>query len=134
MKPLVLFIYCPILLNVIGEFLIKVSSGPDTLGFSSNNVLSIVTNGGIILGVASIFLAAVLWIIGMSKFQLSYMYPYLSLTYVLIILGSDILLKEDVSINRYVALACIVIGILIMSKSPNVKAKELSNESNKSTI
>ena len=79
------FILLPIFFTVIGEFLLKYG----VMGISTGEfigVLALVTNIEIIVGVALIVSSALLWIIGMSKFQLSFMYPFLSLNYVLIIL------------------------------------------------
>ena len=59
-----------------------------------------------------------------GKFQLSFMYPFLSLNYVIIIVGSDLFLGERVAVNRYVSILFIIIGLVIVSRSPNIKIKE----------
>jgi len=59
-----------------------------------------------------------LWLIAMSKFELSYIYPFLSLNYVIILVGSQLLLGESVSLLRYGSVLLIVIGLVIISRSP----------------
>ena len=76
------------------------------------------------LGLTCVFSASILWIVGMSKFQLSFMYPFMSLNYILIIIGSEFLLKEDVQMNRYISIILILIGLIIISRSQHIKIKE----------
>ena len=124
MKQILLFIIVPILFTVIGEFLLKCSVDGVTIGFSIDSLLLILSSPIIILGVFLICVSAILWIVGMSKFQLSFMYPFLSLNYVIIIVGSEFLLNEDVQFNRYLSILLIIVGLVIISRSQNVKIKE----------
>ena len=124
MKNIFLFIILPILFTVTGEFLLKYSVTGQAIAFDRLSLMLFLSTPGILLGVGLIGLSAVLWIIGMTKFQLSFMYPFLSLNYVIIIVGSEFFLHEDVQLNRYVAILLIVIGLVIISRSKNVKIKE----------
>lgn len=113
----------PILFTVCGEFLLKFG----VAGVPNDEVVSIfmvLGNVKIIAGVSLIVMSAILWIVGMSKFQLSFMYPFLSLNYVLIIVGSELILKENVHINRYISILLIIIGLIFVSRSSNIKVKE----------
>ena len=56
--------------------------------------------------------------VAMSKFELSFLYPFMSLNYVIIVISADFILKEDVSLYRYVAIVFIMIGLAIISRSP----------------
>tara|TARA_S200000501_G_C20322334_1_gene524980 strand:- start:239 stop:574 length:336 start_codon:yes stop_codon:yes gene_type:complete len=109
--------------TVIGEFLLKFGVLGTPTG-EAIGIITILTSYKIILGVALIVIAALLWIVGMSKFQLSFMYPFLSLNYVLIIVGSEIILKENVQINRYISILLIIVGLVFISRSSNQKVKE----------
>ena len=123
MKNIFCFIFLPIIFTVVGEFLLKFGVLAAPYG-EAIGILTIVTNYKIIIGVCLIVFAALLWIIGMSKFQLSFMYPFLSLNYVLIIVGSEIILKENVQINRYISILLIIVGLVFISRSSNIKVKE----------
>ena len=94
------------------------------MGINLETVTMIIGSPIILVGILLISLSALLWIIGMTKFQLSFMYPFLSLSYVVIIIGSEFLLNEQVSFNRYLSILFIVIGLLLISRSPHVKIKE----------
>ena len=124
MKNIFFFIIMPILFTVFGEFLLKYSVTGQVIGFDFLSLTMVLSSPAILFGVGLISTSAILWIIGMSKFQLSFMYPFLSLNYVIIIVGSEFFLNEDVQFNRYVAILLIVIGLVIISRSQNVKIKE----------
>ncbi len=124
MKNIFFFIIIPILFTVFGEFLLKYSVTGQVIGFDLLSLTVVLSSPAILFGVGLISTSAILWIIGMSKFQLSFMYPFLSLNYVIIIVGSEFFLNEDVQFNRYVAILLIVIGLVIISRSQNVKIKE----------
>ena len=111
-------------MSVCGEFILKFSVSGEPLGLNLDTLLFILASPTVILGVLLIACSAALWIMGMSQFQLSFMYPFLSLSYVIIIVGSEFLLNEQVSLNRYVSILFIVIGLVIISRSQNVKIKE----------
>jgi drug/metabolite transporter (DMT)-like permease len=80
-------------------------------------VPSLVFNFSVIFSIFCIIAGGLLWIIGMSKYELSFMYPFLTLNYLLIILGSVFLLHEKVSIFTYLAIFFIVTGLVIISRS-----------------
>ena len=119
-----LFIFLPIFLSVVGEFLLKFNVTGQKLALNLSSVLAVFTTPGIIIGILFVISSAILWVIGMSKFQLSFMYPFLSVNYVIIIVGSEFILKEDVTINRYISILLIIIGLVIISRSQNTKVKE----------
>ena len=123
MKKKLTYILLPILLTVIGEFLLKTSVDDVALTFTLESLLFVAMSPGIVFGVGLIATSALLWIIGMSQFQLSFMYPFLSLNYVIIIVGSEFLLNEDVRWNRYASIVLIMVGLVIISRSPNAKVR-----------
>ena len=111
-------------MSIMGEFILKYTVHGKALGINFETVTTIIGSPIILVGILLISLSALLWIIGMTKFQLSFMYPFLSLSYVVIIIGSEFLLHEQVSFNRYLSILFIVIGLLLISRSPHVKIKE----------
>jgi drug/metabolite transporter (DMT)-like permease len=124
MKQIFYFILMPIIFTVVGEFLLKISVDGQVIRFDLPSLMLILSSPAIMMGVALICVSALLWIVGMSLFQLSFMYPFLSLNYVIIIVGSEFILKENVQLNRYLSILLIIIGLVIISRSQNVKIKE----------
>jgi multidrug transporter EmrE-like cation transporter len=142
-RKLFLFIFIPILLTTFGEFVLKhtINTQETKIETSqlSNNVSAIlnlseqnnekltaivsvfkscISSPKIILATVCIISGGILWLIAMSKFELSFLYPFLSINYICIIIGSQLLLKEEVSIFRYFSIVLIIIGLIIISKSP----------------
>lgn len=124
MKAIAFYILLPILLTISGEFLLKFSVNQQAISFHWSSLVFMITHPSILLGVGLIIISAMLWIMGMSQFQLSFMYPFLSLNYIIIILGSDFFLKEAVPLNRYVSMGLIIIGLLFISRSQHSKVED----------
>lgn len=70
----------------------------------------------IILSLVLTLLSGLSWMIAMTKFDISYAYPYTALGFVLILIFSSILFNEVMSIYKIVGMLLIVIGILVVSR------------------
>lgn len=68
--------------------------------------------GFFLFGVSSIF-----WLAVLSRMQLSFVYPMVSLAYVLVALFSFYFFKENVSLIRWVGIGVICIGVFLISRS-----------------
>jgi len=69
--------------------------------------------GGLLIFVAS----AAAWLVVLSKVSLSFAYPFVSLTYVLILLFDRLVLHEGVSGLRWAGVALIIGGIFLVSRT-----------------
>jgi len=56
------------------------------------------------------------WMLAMSKFDLSYAYPFLSLIYVFMMVASVVFLNESLTMNKIIGVFFIMIGIIILAK------------------
>lgn len=68
-------------------------------------------------GFISAFLASLFWMGAMTKFDISYAYPFMSASFLLVFLLSIILFQEPVTVHKVVGLSFIVLGIIITSQS-----------------
>ncbi len=82
------------------------------------NLQKIPINLPIISGIILTVIGGVLWVVALSKYELSFLYPFLSINYTAIVIGSEILLKENVSLWRYLSIIFIIAGLYFISKSP----------------
>ena len=57
------------------------------------------------------------WFFLNRKFQLSYIYPILSLNYFISLFLGKFLFKEDITINKIIGSVVIVVGVLIITMS-----------------
>ncbi len=71
--------------------------------------------------VISVFAAALVasgtWAAALSRFELSFAYPFMALSFVLVLLLSAILFSEGVTAPKVIGVALIVAGIVIGSQS-----------------
>jgi len=122
-KKLFFFILIPILLTSFGEVNLKNTVNNLHLEFTLSALPHIVFHPLVWLSVLCIIAGGVLWLVGMSKFELSFMYPFLTLNYVLIILGSIFVLKEKIQFHTIMAIFFIVLGLILISRSKYFEAQ-----------
>ena len=115
------FILIAVVLSVIGQLCVK--KGINLLGsidFSAGlfgTYLKVFSSPLVIVG-SLVYIAAIFfWIYSLSKVDLSFAYPFVSLTYVLIIVSAWIFLGENISLIRWFGIAAICIGIILVSRS-----------------
>ncbi len=81
----------------------------------------------IILGLAAYGMSMLLWMMALANYELSFAYPMLSTSYILVYLGAVLLpqLDETVSTAKTIGIILIVIGVIFVtrSKSDGVAAK-----------
>lgn len=68
-------------------------------------------------GVAAMAVNFFLWEGLLSKFDLSYLYPFDGLNRIVLVLAASIFLKEKMSLNLWVGVLLISAGVLLVSRS-----------------
>jgi multidrug transporter EmrE-like cation transporter len=69
------------------------------------------------MGLATFVVSAAVWLVVLSRASLSFAYPFVSLTYVLILLVDRLVLHQPISGVRYGGVALIIGGILLISRT-----------------
>lgn len=77
----------------------------------------IVTSPWVIGGLAIYGTGVIFWMLALSNYELSYVYPFASLSYIGIIIGSYFIFKERITTLRVLGIAIIIAGVLITSQS-----------------
>jgi drug/metabolite transporter (DMT)-like permease len=80
-------------------------------------VLRIVTAPDIIFGIFFMLLSGLFWFIVLSRAELSFAYPMISLSYIMVALLSYFYLGEQISLVRWVAIIIIILGVAILARS-----------------
>ena len=117
-----LLILGTVALGATGQLCIKAGASrlepvsPSLQGFIGL-VIQVLRSPLLLLGLTFWSLGALLWIVTLSRVQLTYAYPMLSLGYVIVFAGSWILFKESVSLMRVVGAVIVVIGVILISRS-----------------
>lgn len=116
------YILVSIILGVCGQLLFK--KGALHLGqveFHSQHSLSIVirmlTSPPLLLGIVCYACSTFSWIIALSKVDLSYAYPMLSIGYVLVFFLSWLLFKEAVTPIRLLGTGVVCVGVYLIAIS-----------------
>ena len=87
-------------------------SGFDRVSF----LVRMLGNLWVISAFAGAVLASLAWMAAMTRFQLSYAYPFISLNYVLVFLLSALFFNETVTIPKLIGLGLIIVGIFVSSR------------------
>ncbi len=84
---------------------------------AGKSVVAAAANIHIFLGIGALGLGAFLWLMVLSRIELSLAYPMMSLGYVLVTIASKYFFKEKIPMHRYIGIATIILGIVLISRS-----------------
>lgn len=71
----------------------------------------------ILSGFFAAFLASFAWMAAMTKFEISYAYPFMSLNFVLVVLISIPLFSETFNLYKLSGVTLIILGTILVAKS-----------------
>ena len=121
MRYVILILGC-VVVNSFGQLSLKkgmMSVGK--IGFELNQLvptlLSAFGNSFVLLGLSLYVISALLWMVILSRVDLSFAYPFVSFSYVMVILFSWLLLKENLPFIRIVGVLVICLGVYLVSRS-----------------
>lgn len=111
-----------ILLNTAGQLFLK--AGVSQIGhfeFSMANIvpigLKVIVNLPIIAGLCAYVLSVVVWLLVLSRVQVSYAFPLLSIGYVINAVAAYYLFGEAISLLRMSGIFVIIAGVCMVSQS-----------------
>ena len=114
-----LLILFSVTLGAIGQIALK--KGISLVDFTFLNVSKAIIsleeafkNPFIILGFSLYGISAVSWLVVLSRVELSYAYPMISISYILVVLLSRLILHEPLSFSKLVGTLIICLGIWIL--------------------
>jgi len=119
LKPFLLVLVA-ISFSVTGELMLKTAM--NQIGtFSFSNLLPslgrILTHPRIWTGFGFFILGAFWWLAVLSRVNLSWAYPMLAIGYILILIFSALVLREHVSLVRWIGAGVIILGIFLVYRS-----------------
>jgi len=116
------FILTGVLLNAIAQLLLK--SGVIAIGVIHLNVDSWFSTGmrlavqpAIIAGLACYVVSVAVWLVALSRVDVTIAYPMLSLGYIANALGAWYFLGETISSQRLMAIGVILVGVALLARS-----------------
>lgn len=110
------------LVGVAGQLIIKQGlSAEGPIAFQLESVIGVIArlafNPLVLLGLGVYSCGTFLWLVALSRVELSYAYPFASLNYVFVLVASWWVLGEQPSVMRVVGVALICMGVLIVSRT-----------------
>lgn len=78
--------------------------------------IKLLLNPYIVLSLILTLLSGLSWMIAMSKFDISYAYPYTVLGLVFILAASSLLFNEELTMYKLVGFSLIALGIFVTSR------------------
>ncbi|WP_373899624.1 SMR family transporter [Haloimpatiens sp. FM7315] len=118
---MITLILISVFLGAFGQILVKIGAPNLQLNFSGINIfysiLDIIKNLPVMMGIISYGLSFLLWIKVLSKVELSYAYPMVSLGYVIVMIFSYFFFKENISFMRIAGTAFIIVGVILIARS-----------------
>lgn len=114
-----LLIIITVFINTTGQFMVK--TGVNRVGAVSltdvHAILRALSSWMVLCGFVIYFISALIWISILSKAELSWAFPILSLSYVLTALLSPVLLHEGFSAQRLIGTLVICLGVFLVYKT-----------------
>ncbi|MBL8162737.1 MAG: multidrug resistance protein [Anaerolineae bacterium] len=108
--------------GAVGQLTLKAAMNSlGSLQLSVETLVRMATSPLLLVGVAIFGISTLLWLFALAKADLSFAYPFLSLTYIVVLFGGAILFHEAVTPMRVIGFAVIVTGVWIVARSEKKK-------------
>lgn len=79
-------------------------------------IRTLLLNPWVLSGIAATFFASVSWMLALTKFQISYAYPFTSLVYLLVLLSGVVFFRDGINKGRVLGTAVVMAGVVIIAK------------------
>lgn len=115
------YIFACIFFTVYGQLIVKwrvtkAGALPVTFPERILFLINLLLNPWILSSVAAGFLALLSWMAAMTKFELSYAYPFMSLAFVFVLILSAVLFREAVTVPKVLGVLLIIAGLIVASR------------------
>lgn len=121
-KVYLVALFFSLLLSVAGQLLLK--KGMTLVGMVSlskgnplKTVFRMLVNPFVIVGGVVFIASLAMWLVVLSKLDISYAYPIVGVNYVFVALSSRFFFKEKISWFRWLSIAIICFGVVLVSLS-----------------
>ncbi len=129
MSKYFIFILITVVLNASSQLLMK--AGMSRVGQAEMSgsqivslMLSAILNPLIILGLITMTVSMVTHLLSLSRFDVSFAFPFISLAYVIVLAWGHFFLGEQVNALRVAGIGLIVAGTVVLAMSGNVGTAE----------
>lgn len=123
MNKSILLVIASVILAVTGQTILKIGMddvgriGSAELARVGDTILRVATTPKVVIGLSFYVLSAALYMVALSRVDLSVAYPFAGLSYLVITLIAWLFLKEDIPSMRWLGVAVITTGVFIVSRT-----------------
>jgi drug/metabolite transporter (DMT)-like permease len=122
MNLAIIYILISVLAGALGQILLKKgmgSMGPLTLSMDQvGGILwRIATNPYVVIGLFVYVCGTLFWLVALSRVDLSYAYPFASLSYIVMLAASWFLFHENITPMRLLGTVVVGLGVFLISRS-----------------
>ena len=113
------YVLASVILVDAGQIMVKYGLNNSSINFSNliSSYISLFFNPFIFFGFMAVGLSSIFWLAALSKADLSYAYPMISIGYIVIAIASMVIFKEHISVARWIGICVICSGVFLMSRS-----------------
>lgn len=115
-----MMLFISISLAIAGQLLMKqgmIMFGKFPVAQLLLKLAPLITQPYVFFGLVCYGLSAVFWLVVLSRIELSYAYPLVSIAYVVVALFSYYFFKENLSLLRWIGIITICLGVYLISRS-----------------
>lgn len=111
-----------VFLNAVAQLALKQGAGRlGDISFSLQNIvpigMQVIFNPWIFFGLFLYGVSVILWILALSRVEVSFAYPLLSVGYIVVAVAGYFLFNEPLSGYKILGIGFIIIGVILLSKS-----------------
>jgi drug/metabolite transporter (DMT)-like permease len=122
MDVAIAYILIAVTVSAAGQIMLKLGmSSMGVVTISASEILTTVwrmgTNPYVLIGLLVYVMGTVFWLAALSRVDLSYAYPFASLSYIIMLIASWQLFKEDITLLRLIGTGVVALGIFLISRS-----------------
>ena len=122
MSKYFIFIIITVMLNATSQLLLKVGIlRVGHAGFDNASIIKLLlgamTNGYVLLGLLTMTVSMITHIMSLSRFDVSFVFPFISFAYIIVAVWGFLFLGEPFNLTRYIGIAVIIAGTIILAMS-----------------
>jgi multidrug transporter EmrE-like cation transporter len=116
-----IYILITLILTIYGQLILKwrlnfLGHLPDGFQKQFVYIYSALIDPYILSSFLAAFLASITWIAALTKFHLSYAYPFMSISFIAVLIMSNIFFNVPLTVNKIIGIVMITGGLIIASK------------------
>lgn len=117
-----ILVFSGVILNAIAQLLLKMATNKvgvieASSAFSLAAMSALFLQWPMVLGLLCYGLSLLVWLMALSRVDVTLAYPMLAIGYVINAFAAQYLLNEPVSLQRWIAIGVIVFGVALLARS-----------------